>query len=910
MKRRRLSLCGLVLFVFTPHLFAGQPGHGAKGQERVVGQVAGPTSMMRRDSDGAEPKEAIELTRRGEYAKWRVQHFGANPSGKHRIHAGDAPTIMRQTPRRNLTAKPQSLIPFIGQPLAVPFGGSFTGIGDTGSFPPDPAMAAGPYNLVAATNGNVSIFKKNGTFLSSKTLKQFVGGTDFTFDPKVMFDPYINRFWVIAVSKNDSPQRTSIQVALSDTDDATGTWKTFPLNVKVNGSEDDNNWCDYPQIGMDFNHVYFTCNMFDFGDNDFEFAKIRILTKSQFVNNACCTWYDFWDMSDGIFSSSFTIQPARMYGAGPATPMILVNAHGNGDDDDVLSLWKISNADNCCSGSGAPSLDGEDYDVGEFTVPHNGRQKDESIRIDSGDTRLLYAIWKLDRLAMGQSSGCDDDDDVCVAYTELDLLHGIGSATTVNDWVYGNSSVDSYYPQAAVNAADNKAMVYTRSGPSEFAGAFVAGIPSSDVCTNCIDVPEQTLLAGANTYVRKDDKDRNRWGDYFGAAPDPDGVGIWIHAQAAAATFDTWQTQIGLTYETLDTTPPVTTASMVPAPVNGWNRYPAFLHIKSTDAQSGPRIIYYGSIGAEVYTFGPHFTGDTFVPMHNEGLTQFQVRSEDNWGNFDGPQTVFVSLDNTKPVTQCATPDGLWHADNITINCIASDALSGLDGASQDFEPTTVPPGVETDNAFTTPHDFCDIVGNCATAGPIGGNKIDRKAPSIAISTPSGLPTYTVNQPVPSSYLCTDGGSGVTTCAGPVPSGANVDTSSVGAKTFTVNAADAVANSSTATEPYNVTFNICLNYDPTKQQKAGAPFPIRLDVCDANRNVIADPANVLTATAVVPSAPLGSVGNANQGNVFTYNAKGGYTYMLDTKTYAPGNYNLQFTVSGDPVLHQAPFTLK
>jgi len=898
---KRLALAVGLVVVAAP-LFAGRPGHSGGGQQTVTAQTNGPTALMRREDDKPQMKESIELTRRGEYAKWRVAQFGGNPSGKHRIHAGDAPTIMRNTAPRGTA--PQSFIPLIGRPMAATLTGSFTGIGDTGSFPPDPAMAAGPYNIVAATNGSVSIFKKNGTFLSSKTLKAFVGGTDFTFDPKVMFDPYINRFWVIAVSRNKSPDRTNILVALSDTDDATGTWKTFPLNMKVNGSEDDNNWCDYPQMGMDFGHVYFTCNMFDFGDDDSEFAKIRILTKSQFVNNACCTWWDFWDMSDGIFSSSFTIQPARMYGAGPATPMILVNAHGAGDDDDVLSLWKISNADKCCDGSDGPTLDGEDKDVGEFTVPHNGRQKDESIRIDSGDTRLLYAIWKLDRLAMGQSSGCDDDDDVCVAYTELDLLHGIGSATVVNDWVFGDSTRDSFYPQGAVNAADNKAVVYTRSSPSEFAGAFTLGIPSSTTCTNCVESTDQTLLAGANHYVRKDDKDRNRWGDYFGAAPDPDGTGIWIHAQAAGATFDTWQTQIGLTYEALDTTAPTTTGVMVPPSVNGWNKFPAFLHITSTDPQSGPRIIYYGSIGAEPITFARHLTADTFVAFHNEGITDLQFQSEDNWGNFDAPHRLFINMDNTAPVTQCAPPDGVWHAGNITINCIASDALSGVVGASQDFEPTTVPPGVETANALTTPHSFCDQPGNCTTAGPVGGNKIDRKAPSVSISIPSLGPSYIINQAVASSYNCADGGSGVAACAGPVASGANIDTASAGLKTFTVNATDAVANASSASESYSVTYNVCVKYDPAKPRNAGAQYIFQVDLCDANGAVVSNEAIVLTATAVVPSAPLDP-----SGNLFAF-SKGGYKYGLSTKGYAPGTYNLMVSVAGDPQTHALPFTLK
>ena len=70
------------------------------------------------------------------------------------------------------------------------------------------------------------------------------------------------------------------------------------------------------------------------------------------------------------------------------------------------------------------------------------------------------------------------------------------------------------------------------------------------------------------------------------------------------------------------------------------------------------------------------------------------------------------------------------------------------------------------------------------------GNKVDRKAPAIAVNTPAAT-VYLLNQNVNVNYTCSDGGSGVSTCSGTVPNGANLDTKSVGAKTFTVTAMDA-----------------------------------------------------------------------------------------------------------------------
>ena len=94
--------------------------------------------------------------------------------------------------------------------------------------------------------------------------------------------------------------------------------------------------------------------------------------------------------------------------------------------------------------------------------------------------------------------------------------------------------------------------------------------------------------------------------------------------------------------------------------------------------------------------------------------------------------------------------------------------------------------------------------GNCATAGPIAGNRIDRKAPSITVTTPAGGAVYPLNENVAADYGCADAGSGPSSCAGTVADGAPIDTSTTGTKTFVVNAADAVGNSSTATVTYTV----------------------------------------------------------------------------------------------------------
>jgi N-acetylglucosamine-6-sulfatase len=91
--------------------------------------------------------------------------------------------------------------------------------------------------------------------------------------------------------------------------------------------------------------------------------------------------------------------------------------------------------------------------------------------------------------------------------------------------------------------------------------------------------------------------------------------------------------------------------------------------------------------------------------------------------------------------------------------------------------------------------------GGGTPAPPPPGDTTD---PQITITTPPQGATYTLGQSVAASYECTDADSGVASCGGPVADGANIDTSSTGTKTFTVNATDIAGNTHTVSHTYTV----------------------------------------------------------------------------------------------------------
>ncbi len=191
----------------------------------------------------------------------------------------------------------------------------------------------------------------------------------------------------------------------------------------------------------------------------------------------------------------------------------------------------------------------------------------------------------------------------------------------------------------------------------------------------------------------------------------------------------------------------------------------------------------------------------------------------------------------------------------------------------------------------------------------------DTTPPVITIGAPTAS-TYLLNASVATSYGCADE-SAVASCAGPAPSGAPLDTTSVGVHSFTVEATDTAGNAGSKTVVYTVAYDVRLIGDPSKPVKAGSVIPIKLRLVDASGVNVSSAAVTLTAAGLVPagtppaSNAVRSPGRANPGGVFRYDPTlRGYVFNLSTKGLAPGAYNFAYTAGGDPTTHVVPIQVR
>ncbi len=235
-----------------------------------------------------------------------------------------------------------------------------------------------------------------------------------------------------------------------------------------------------------------------------------------------------------------------------------------------------------------------------------------------------------------------------------------------------------------------------------------------------------------------------------------------------------------------------------------------------------------GTLAAEnpiIAAFWAKFLLDQDVPydLHvfpqTDPFTTLDYQRWTWWWGHGNPR--FPDEDTTPPVTQASTipgPNNGWNNSDVVVTLNATDpddsaasadvqqisiSLSGAQTGSNVVQGNSARVTVSAEGTTTISYFATDSVGNQESPKGLTVN-VDKTPPAITITTPSDGATYQANSSVASSYSCADSASGVASCSGPVASGANLDTTSLGTHQFTVQATDLAGNCSSLTYTYSV----------------------------------------------------------------------------------------------------------
>ncbi len=408
---------------------------------------------------------------------------------------------------------------------------SFPGVSYTGWIPADPDIAVGYEEVAVVVNSTLQIYDKNGTLLYSNTLANFFANQNppsTIFDPRVVFDPLDKRFVLVALALNASSQESYFLVAVSDDSTATGTWTTHKLDANLSGT-----WADFPALGFNQEAVIMTANQFSFSTGYFQTASVWIGYKSELYSGGYSTWTVFTGLYNEDGTKAFSVHPAEGWTA--TSDEYLLNTKSYGWDK--VTLWKVNTAGNTPGLTRFATLS-----VSSYTPPPPAEQLGDTVHLNTGDCRISGPVYFYnDRLYASfteKATWAGDGDRSALRW----LVINPSTPEVVVDYPrWGIAYSDFYYPAVVMDPYGNLVLAAASSGHGDYAGLrFIAWNKGASGPTSATWLKE-----GEGAYERRDGYGRNRWGDYFDAAPDPSNPWqLWIYGMYATSN-NQWATRIG-----------------------------------------------------------------------------------------------------------------------------------------------------------------------------------------------------------------------------------------------------------------------------------------------------------------------------------------------------------------------------
>lgn len=236
---------------------------------------------------------------------------------------------------------------------------------------------------------------------------------------------------------------------------------------------------------------------------------------------------------------------------------------------------------------------------------------------------------------------------------------------------------------------------------------------------------------------------------------------------------------------------------------------------------------------------------DHFHPSY-AGQVKLARVSWENGFDFTDATAPTVSLD-----VEPAANEAGWHRDDASVTVTAVDdvEVAGIevrrhtpDGEVGDWTviaaaETTVP--VADEGLSFVEARAIDINGN-VSASQFQPVQLDATDPTIDLEFPveDGAEIVLGTQGLTVGYTCDDARSGIVSCAGTQDSGEELDTSTVGSHTFTVEAVDAAGNTTQASIDYRIVYAMSAadRVDVTEpiEIRSTAVLPVKVSLTDAN----------------------------------------------------------------------------
>jgi uncharacterized protein YjdB len=414
------------------------------------------------------------------------------------------------------------------------------------SIPPDTHGAVDGTYCVTAVNPNVRIQTRTGTVVSTVSLNAFfnsVNSVGGVFDPRVHYDPFSNRWILVAVSgARNTTDSTSILIGVSQTGNPTGTWNLFRVRAYTPGGY----WLDYPNVGFNSKWITVTGNLFPDASGSYLAAKTFVFNKANLMAGTSASFTSFL-----MTSSDFTLCPAINYDNSNTNMFAVENWNGTVG---AVKLWKISGA----VGSEALTAVGFiispndwHWGVNAFsgtTGVDFAPQSGTSNKVQTNDDRINQMIlmngklWFSHTVFMPYSSSANPTR-ASVQWWQTDTaISGSFIPTVQVGLIDDNTSTNFYaFPSIAVNTSNDALIGFSRFSATTFPSAAYAMRVHTDVADSTR--PVVVYRNGLANYYKTYSGTKNRWGDYSGTCLDPTNSTDFWTIQEASSHSNLWDTR-------------------------------------------------------------------------------------------------------------------------------------------------------------------------------------------------------------------------------------------------------------------------------------------------------------------------------------------------------------------------------
>ncbi len=375
---------------------------------------------------------------------------------------------------------------------------TLTGVTPT---PPDSQVAVGPAHVFEMVNIVGRIYTRTGGSLQTFTLASFFGVPPgyLDTDPKLIYDALSGRWFASYVSLIDQPgqnnDQSRLHLAISQTSDPTGAWNMYFISYAQL-------FPDYEGIGVTNDKFTISSNVFDIDQPFYYGAETLVLEKADVLAGAP-------GPSVGLFAfprrlDRFTVRPAQSLSSGNDQYLVTRNA---ATTLTVIKITGTPDAANVTEAS-ATNLPMLAQNAPPASVALGGN-------IDSGDSRLLDAMWRDGRLWTSASAACvpsgDSTTRSCAHMIEVNA--GVTPPLIAQDIMFGAPGEYYSWPALRTDATSDLYVSLTHTNAAIFAEARSTGRLASD--------PPNTMSGSALLRAGDVFHDSSRWGDYLGAAVDP-----------------------------------------------------------------------------------------------------------------------------------------------------------------------------------------------------------------------------------------------------------------------------------------------------------------------------------------------------------------------------------------------------